>query len=56
MYFSKADGCILVKYFCILKDGSTALMFAAERGDGSIAEILLAAGANKDLQDNVSTL
>ena len=33
--------------------GTTALMFGAQEGHAPVVEMLLAAGANKDLQQNV---
>ena len=37
----------------ITQDGETALMIAAEDGDTEIVDVLVKAGANKDLQDKV---
>ena len=39
-----------------LQDGKTALIFAIDKGHTAIVEVLVAAGANKDLQTNVSAL
>ena len=46
--------CVVV----FLQEGLTALMWAVKARDFNVAvvEVLVAAGANKDLQDKVSTL
>ena len=53
MYVSvKIALCVVV----FLQEGITALIWAAYRGHQAIVEMLLAAGANTDMQDEVSTL
>ena len=44
----------LASYPCLVhQNGTTALIKGADKGHVAVVEILLAAGANKDLQNNV---
>ena len=55
-YHAEAISEVVLCVVVFLQDGHTALMIAADEGHESIVERLLAAGANIDLQDQVSTL
>ena len=47
--------CSAMIMFAFLQDGQSSLMLASRNGHHEVVEVLSSAGANVDLQDEVST-